>query len=98
MEKKVFVTGANGFIGQHSLIPLLEEGYTVYACCHHLPVVKIPDVHYITCDLRDDENIKKVTEEWDSWYAHSLPFLLDIDDPIVMARTKQIRLQKKMRK
>lgn len=46
----------------------------------------------------DDENIKKVTEEWDSWYAHSLPFLLDIDDPIVMARTKQIRLQKKMRK
>ncbi len=60
MEKKVFVTGANGFIGQHSLIPLLEEGYTVYACCHHLPVVKIPDVHYITCDLRDDENIEKI--------------------------------------
>lgn len=35
------------------------------------------------------ENMEKVTEEWVSWYTHSLPFLFDIDDPIVMTRAKQ---------
>ena len=35
------------------------------------------------------ENMEKVTEEWRSWYTHSLPFLFDIDDPIVMTRAKQ---------
>ena len=35
------------------------------------------------------ENMEKVTGEWESWYTHSLPFLFDIDDPIVMTRAKQ---------
>lgn len=37
----------------------------------------------------DAESMERVTKEWNSWYTHSLPFLFDIDDPIVMARAKQ---------
>lgn len=35
------------------------------------------------------EKMEKVTEEWEAWYTHGLPFLFDIDDPIVMVKAKQ---------
>lgn len=35
------------------------------------------------------KEINEVIETWDSWYAHSAPFLFDIDDPIVMTKAKQ---------
>ena len=60
MEKKILVTGANGFIGQNCLMLLMENsGYDVFACCHHLPAVKMPGIHYIECDLTNEESMEK---------------------------------------
>lgn len=64
MEKKILVTGANGFIGQNCLMLLMENsGYDVFACCHHLPAVKIPGIHYIECDLTNEESMEKALKD-----------------------------------
>lgn len=53
MIGKVLITGASGFIGQNCLVPLLNEGFDVYACCRKKPECVNPDVNYIECDLLD---------------------------------------------
>ncbi len=64
MEKKILVTGANGFIGQNCLMLLMENsGYDVFACCHHLPAVKMPGIHYIECDLTNEESMEKALKD-----------------------------------
>ena len=35
LNKKVLVTGADGFIGSHLVERLLEEGFTVKAFCYY---------------------------------------------------------------
>lgn len=35
------------------------------------------------------DEMEKVVAEWNEWYAHSAPYLFDIDDPIVMIRARQ---------
>lgn len=36
----------------------------------------------------NEQKMSEVVAEWDRWYAHSAPFLFDIDDPVVMAKAK----------
>lgn len=36
----------------------------------------------------NEQMMSEVMAEWDRWYAHSAPFLFDIDDPVVMAKAK----------
>ena len=37
----------------------------------------------------DESGINEVVDEWNRWLAHSIPFLFDITDPIVLAKAKQ---------
>lgn len=37
----------------------------------------------------DEASISEVVDEWNRWFAHSAPFLFDITDPVVLAKTKQ---------
>ena len=37
----------------------------------------------------DESSIAKIIEEWNRWFTHSSPFLFDITDPVVLAKTKQ---------
>ncbi len=52
--KRVIVTGATGFIGRHSIMPLLERGYEVHAVSSS-PQTPSPflDIHQHQCDLLD---------------------------------------------
>ena len=34
------------------------------------------------------QGMEEVIAEWNRWYAHSLPFLFDIEDPVVMAKAR----------
>ena len=36
----------------------------------------------------DEEGMAEVIAEWDRWYAHSAPFLFDIDDPVVRIKAE----------
>lgn len=54
--KKVLLTGAAGFIGQHCLRELIREGYGIIAAYHtKLPEIEYSDqVKWIRADLTDD--------------------------------------------
>ncbi len=41
-ERRVLVTGASGFLGRHTLAPLLARGYAVHAVSRHLPAQAYP--------------------------------------------------------
>lgn len=52
--KRVIVTGPTGFIGRHTLAPLVARGYEVHALERETPGRPRPDVpgvHWHTCDL-----------------------------------------------
>jgi nucleoside-diphosphate-sugar epimerase len=53
---KVIVTGASGYIGRHTLLPLLDSGCEVYALsrCTDVDVEWPRGVHVVTLDLFDD--------------------------------------------
>jgi nucleoside-diphosphate-sugar epimerase len=53
--KTVLVTGASGFIGLHTLAPLLARGYEVHAVCRKPPPEDIPGVRWHSADLFDPE-------------------------------------------
>ncbi|MDR2426512.1 MAG: NAD(P)-dependent oxidoreductase [Endomicrobium sp.] len=63
--KKVVITGATGLIGKEAIKPLKEAGFDVYA----LTIDKIEassnadNVHFIPCNLFDDNAVKKVFDE-----------------------------------
>lgn len=60
MKKRVFVTGAAGFIGSYVLKELLKHGYEVAALVHR----KIPNaeqaVTWIQADIQDENIIEKI--------------------------------------
>lgn len=52
--KRVVVTGASGFVGRHTLNPLLEDGYEVFALSRN-SLEGFPGVSWIKGDLFNDE-------------------------------------------
>ncbi|MBL8013710.1 MAG: SDR family NAD(P)-dependent oxidoreductase [Candidatus Omnitrophica bacterium] len=72
-EKKVLVTGADGFIGSHLVEALVEAGYQVTAFCFYnsfgswgwldsLPKDTILKINVVTGDIRDPYGILKALE------------------------------------
>lgn len=68
-NKKVLVTGADGFMGSHLVERLLEEGASVRAFCYYnsfnswgwldtLPEKKLKDIEIFTGDIRDAGSVK----------------------------------------
>lgn len=53
---RVLITGADGFIGRHLVIVLLEAGYRVIGCVHSIEKVgvRMPAADYIPCDFMQD--------------------------------------------
>jgi nucleoside-diphosphate-sugar epimerase len=75
---KVLVTGASGYIGRHTLAPLLDSGCEVYALTRRRAVdFEWPrGVHVLTLDLFDDaarqEAFAEIAPDWLlhlAWYA-----------------------------
>lgn len=69
LNKKVLVTGADGFIGSHLVERLLEEGCTVKAFCYYnsfnswgwldtFPKDKLQQVEIFTGDIRDPNGVR----------------------------------------
>ena len=61
MTKKVLITGATGLIGKESIPFLKKEGFDIYAISSK--IVKDSSIHWIKCDLFDEESVKKVFKE-----------------------------------
>lgn len=53
---RVLITGADGFIGRHLVIALLEAGYRVIGGVHNIEKVgiRMPAADYIPCDFMQD--------------------------------------------
>lgn len=75
---KIFITGANGFIGNRLILCLLSQGHQIYALCR-IKGVKVfsedkPNLHYIWGDLRNPETLKNIPEDIDAAYylVHSM--------------------------
>ena len=58
MDKRILVTGATGFIGRNTLIPLMERGFEVIALTSRTPENTVPGVRYMQCDLADRAAVK----------------------------------------
>jgi len=58
---RVLVTGASGFIGMHTLAPLLERGYEVHAV-YSKRAGSTPGVHWIQADLLDTKSVAATLE------------------------------------
>lgn len=59
-DKKVFITGINGFVGEHAAREFKNRGYSVSGVGHDTkPNEKIVDIidEYISCDLTDAEQV-----------------------------------------
>lgn len=55
-EKIVALTGASGFIGRHTIKPLIDHGYKIIAISTtHIEEFNQPDVTWIPCDLLDPQ-------------------------------------------
>lgn len=75
---KVFITGANGFVGKRLIIDLLNQGHEVYALCR-IKGTKVftedkPHLHHIWGDLRNPETLKEIPAEIEAAYylVHSM--------------------------
>lgn len=62
MTKRVFVTGATGFIGYHCLAPLLARGYEVHALHSRPDHAEHERVQWHRGDLGDIESVRRVVE------------------------------------
>lgn len=74
--KKILVTGATGFIGQHSLLPLMERGYEIHAVTSQMVLNNLPDVQWYHANLLEPGQIAALMEEVKptyllhfAWYA-----------------------------
>ena len=63
MSKTVLVTGATGFIGRNTLVPLLERGFEVVAVTSRVPPETVAGVRYVQCDLSDRPAMRDVMAE-----------------------------------
>ncbi len=75
---RVFVTGANGFIGKRLIAELLQFGHTVYALCRihgtQVGTLSHPNLHIIYGDLEEPEKIESIPNDIDVAYylVHSM--------------------------
>ncbi|MEL7129806.1 MAG: NAD-dependent epimerase/dehydratase family protein, partial [Pseudomonadota bacterium] len=53
MTRRFLVTGATGFIGRNTLMPLLDKGFEVIAITSRPPETPMDGVRYVVCDLSD---------------------------------------------
>jgi nucleoside-diphosphate-sugar epimerase len=74
--KRILVTGATGFIGRHSLLPLLERGFEVHAVTSQIVLDHLPEVQWYRADLMDPGLVAALMEEVKpayllhfAWYA-----------------------------
>lgn len=66
MQKKILISGANGFIGKHLCQFFIEKKYDVYALVRSMPTDKIEGVHYQKFELETvDTNLIKA--EYDAF-------------------------------
>jgi len=56
--KKILITGANGFLGQHLCLFLLDKGYEIVATGRGNCRVPVKDLHYHQCDLTESKEVK----------------------------------------
>lgn len=75
---KVFITGANGFVGKRLVLTLLNQGHEIFALCR-IKGQKIfsedePNLTYIYGDLRNPETLKDIPRDIDAAYylVHSM--------------------------
>lgn len=75
-NKKVLVTGADGFIGSHLVETLLDEGYNVKAFTYYnsfnswgwldtFPKQKLKNIEVFTGDIRDPNGVKTAVKDID---------------------------------
>lgn len=72
--RKVFVTGADGFIGSHLTEMLLDKGYNVKALSYYnsfnywgwLDDMRHPNLETVTGDIRDPHFCKHITQDVDT--------------------------------
>lgn len=73
---KIFVTGANGFVGKRLITVLLKDGHEVYALCRIKGAFaeKKENLHYIFGDLRNQSTLKSIPKDIDAAYylVHSM--------------------------
>src|SRR5689334_2261835 len=63
MKKTALVTGSEGFIGSHMVNFLQSKGYNVigtYAAKGSVPFPKLPNLHFVQCDLRNGQRVTQV--------------------------------------
>lgn len=71
MGMKVLVTGANGFIGQHLVRNLINDGNSVRALKHSnlkLNFIKESEVEWLNADLRNPNSLKNICNNIDIVY------------------------------
>ncbi len=64
--KRILVTGATGFIGRHSLAPLVARGFDVHALCSQnvpVPAGRVSGVTYHVADLLEGDAVKPILKE-----------------------------------
>jgi len=63
--KKVLVTGANGFLGQHLCVFLKQRGYNVICTGRGLNRLPIRDIVYEACDLTVEDEVTKLLKKYE---------------------------------
>lgn len=75
---KVFITGANGFVGKRLILYLLNQGHHVHALCRikgsKIFAEEKTNLDYIWGDLRNPETLKAIPKDIDAAYylVHSM--------------------------
>lgn len=75
---KIFITGANGFVGKRLIVDLLGQGHEIYALCRIKGAKIFPEdkanLHYIWGDLRNADTLEKIPKHIEAAYylVHSM--------------------------